>query len=106
MLEGDKDNENEGTNNDIEEDCTQKLIRPSDIKQEAIHTDLENIDDDDLEGSTMLDDDDDSDYEGNEGNDDSKNGGESNSPKKSKINKNSVKKKTPEILIPQMVSLG
>lgn len=115
MLEEDDKDNNEETTNDIEEDCTQKLIQPSDIKQEAIHPDLENmenienienidnmdedVDEDDIEGSTILDDDD-SDYEGNN---ESKNGGESSSPKKPKITKNSVKKKAPEILIPQMV---
>lgn len=121
MLEEDDKDNNDETTNDIEEDCPQKLIQPSDIKQEAIHSDLENIDnmenidnienienienidedvdEDDLEGSTILDDDD-SDYEGNN---ESKNGGESSSPKKPKITKNSVKKKAPEILIPQMV---
>lgn len=118
MLEDDDDKDlDECIANDIEEDCSQKLIQPVDIKQEAIHPDLDNIeniesidnmenidhldDDDDLDDNTMLDEDD-SEYEGN---DDSKNDndGESNSPKKQKVNKNSMRKKAPEILIPQMV---
>jgi hypothetical protein len=102
MLEDDcKDNNDVSI--DIEEECSQKLIQPADIKQEAIIGDLENIDeDDDLDDSAILDDDD-SDYEGN---DDCKNdGAESSSPKKQKMTKNTLKKKTPEILIPQMVSL-
>lgn len=88
----------------IEEECSQKLIQPADIKQESIiHPDMENIDeDDDLDGSAILDEED-SDYEGIE---DSKNDdAESSSPKKPKMTKSSLKKKTPEILIPQMVSL-
>lgn len=98
MLENeDKDNDDEDTINDLED----KLIAPSDIKQEAIiHTDLENIDDEEELDDNVLLDDDDSDYEGN---DDSKNDGESNSPRKLKVNRNSLKKKTPDILIPQMV---
>lgn len=98
MLENeDKDNDDEDTINDLED----KLIAPSDIKQEAIiHTDLENIDDEEELDDNVLLDDDDSDYEGN---DDSKNDGESNSPRKLKVNRNSMKKKTPDILIPQMV---
>jgi len=112
MLENTNKDNNESISNDIEEDCSQKLIQPGDIKQEAIHPELENVDDDiddddddddeeeeDLDDSTMLDDDD-SDYEGN---DNIKNGGESSS-KKTKVTKNAMKKKTPEILIPQMVS--
>lgn len=108
MLENeDKDVESEETSNIMKEDISQKMIQPSDIKQEAIHPEInddrDDDDDDDLEDSTMFDEDDDSDYDGN---DDSKNdGGDSNSPKKSKVSKNSVKKKAPEILIPQMVSI-
>jgi len=92
----------------MEEECSQKLIQPADIKQESLlHADMENIDEDDnLDDSAILDEED-SDYEGI---DDSKNDSvdgaeEPNSPKKSKITKNSLKKKTPEILIPQMVNL-
>jgi len=90
------------------EECSQKLIQPVDIKQESIlHAEMENFDeDDDLDDSAILDEED-SDYEEI---DDFKNDSvdgteESSSPKKSKITKNSLKKKTPEILIPQMVSL-
>lgn len=109
MLEDDDDDDNnnkdndEGTTNDIEEICSQKIIQPSDIKQEALHPELENIDEDDdgLDDSPLLDEDD-SDYDGN---DDSKNGNESSSPKKPKVIKHPMKKKTPEILIPQMVNL-
>lgn len=105
MLEGDEiDKENyEGSTNDIEDECSEKLMRPSDIKQEAIHPELETIDEDDLDESGILDEEE-SDYEVNEGNDDSKNDDETNSPKKPKTTKNSMKKKAPEILIPQMVS--
>lgn len=109
MLEDEDDDDDdnkvndEGTTNDIDEICSQKMIQPDDIKQEAIHPELENIDedDDDLDDSPLLDEDD-SDYDGN---DDSKNGNESSSPKKTKVTKHSMKKKTPEILIPQMVNL-
>lgn len=115
MLEDDDNDckENDDCAIDNDEDCSQKMIQPADIKQEAMHPDLENIenmDDDELDDGAILDDDDDdddddeeddSDYEGN---DDIKIDGESNSPKKSKVTKNSVKKKTPEILIPQMVN--
>lgn len=99
--DNDKDND-EGTTNDMEEICSQKMIQPGDIKQEAIHPELENIDedDDDLDDSPLLEEDD-SDYDEN---DDSKNGNESSSPKKTKVTKHSMKKKTPEILIPQMVN--
>ncbi|XP_060867165.1 zinc finger protein 234-like [Metopolophium dirhodum] len=101
MLEEDgKDNNLVSMN--IEEECSQKLIQPADIKQESIlHAEMENIDeDDDLDGSAILDEDD-SDYEGI---DDSKNDdAESGSPKKQKMAKSSLKKKTPEILIPQML---
>lgn len=100
MLESD-DKDDEGITNDIEDDCSEKMIQPADIKREAMHPDLETIDDEEeLDESAMIDDDD-SDYEGN---DDSKNDNESSSPKKTKVNRNSMKKKTPEILIPQMVS--
>jgi len=106
LDDGCKDNNLVSIN--MEEECTQKLIQPADIKQESImHADMENIDeDDDLDESAMLDEED-SDYEGI---DDSKNDSvdgveESSSPKKQKMTKNSLKKKTPEILIPQMVSL-
>lgn len=105
MLEDDdieKDND-ESTTNDIEEDCSQKLIGPADIKQEAIHHDLENIDEDELDESGMLDEEE-SEYDCNEENDDTKNDDETSSSKKPKITKNSLKKKAPEILIPQMVS--
>lgn len=106
MLEDDdidKDND-ECTTNDIEEDCSQKLIGPADIKQEAIHPDLENIDEeDDLDESGILDEEE-SEYDGNDENDDIKNDDETSSSKKPKITKNSMKKKAPEILIPQMVS--
>lgn len=104
MLEDDCKDNNDSIG--IEEECTQKLIQPADIKQEAQEALLADIDidedeDEDLDDSTILDDDD-SDYEGN---DDSKNdGAESSSPKKSKMTKSTLKKKTPEILIPQMVS--
>jgi len=103
MLEDDcKDNNLVSIN--IEDECSQKLIQPADIKQESLlHADMENIDeDDDLDGSAILDADD-SEYEGI---DDSKNDdAESGSPKKPKMTKSSLKKKTPEILIPQKVSL-
>jgi len=98
--------EDEGKDNNdsigIEEECTQKLIQPADIKQEAMLADLDiDEEEEDLDDSAILDDDD-SDYEGN---DDSKNdGAESSSPKKPKMTKSTLKKKTPEILIPQMVS--
>lgn len=115
MLEDDDDDDDdnkdndEGTTNDIEELCSQKMIQPSDIKQEAIHAELENIDDDedddddddDLDDSQLLEED----YLDFDGNDDSKIGNESSNPKKTKVAKNSMKKKTPEILIPQMVNL-
>lgn len=106
MLHECKDNNFDSIN--MEEECSQKLIQPADIKQESIlHADMENInEDDDLDDSAILDEED-SDYEEI---DDSKNDSvdgaeEPSSPKKSKVTKNSLKKKTPEILIPQMVSL-
>lgn len=107
MLENDDKDNDEGSPNDIED--VQKMIRPADIKQEAIHPELENLDDE-LDDSVMIDDDhdddddEDDDSEYDDGNEDSKNCGESSNPKKSKVTKNSVKKKAPEILIPQMVS--
>jgi len=102
MLEDDDNDKDGNITNVIEEDCSPKLIRPADIKREQLSLipELDNIDEDDLDGCAMLDDDDDSDYEGNEVNDDLKKDNESNSPKKQKNIKNSIKKKAPEILIP------
>lgn len=113
MLEDDDiiNDNNEGISNDVEDDCSQKMIHPALIKQEAMHPDLENIEDVDLDENNMIDDDDDDDEDDEdeddeyEGNDDLKNDGESSSPKKTKVNKNSMKKKAPEILIPQMVRI-
>lgn len=112
MLENDEKDNDEGSSIDIE--GIQKLIRPADIKQEAIHPDLDHLEDDiDDPGLGLIDeDDDDDDDEDDDDEDDSeyeeredtKNCGESSNAKKSKVRKNSVKKKTPEILIPQMVS--
>lgn len=109
MLEDDCKDSNEVLMN-IEEQCSPKLIQPADIKQEALMpTDLENIDEeDDLDDSAILDEED-SDYEGLDDKNDvgeEEEEEESNSPKKSKMVKNSLKKKTPEILIPQMASLN